>query len=67
MRIETSALAKEHLSYITSDPIHSAELKAFKTVSAHFFHYLVTIRGLLPDTAQGIVADFQADMDKTTG
>lgn len=61
MRVETSALVKQHMEYIKSDPKHSAEMRTFDTPYEHMFHYFTTVLGLLPDTAQGIVDDFVAD------
>ncbi|MGP0580255.1 hypothetical protein ACTP13_25100 [Paenibacillus peoriae] len=61
MRVETSMLAKEHLEYIklNTDP----KLKEL-TFADNFYFYLTTVRGLLPDTARGIVEDFEADMQQ---
>lgn len=64
MRIETSAMVKAHMNYLKADPTHAAEMRTFDTVGDHFYHYLVTVAGLLPDTARGIVDDFQADLER---
>ncbi|MFD3261878.1 hypothetical protein ACE3MQ_25080 [Paenibacillus lentus] len=62
MRSETSMLVKQHMQYILSDPANAAEMRTFDTLYAHMFYYFTTVLGLLPDTAQGIVDDFEADL-----
>ncbi|MCG7385076.1 hypothetical protein [Paenibacillus sp. ACRRY] len=64
MRMETSAMAEAHMEYLKSDPAHAAEMRTYDTVAEHFYHYLVNVQRLLPDTARGIVDDFQADLER---
>ncbi|MEC0234053.1 hypothetical protein P4H71_06875 [Paenibacillus kribbensis] len=62
MRLETSMLAKDHMEYIKLDEAHAAHMRTFDTIYDHFYYYLTTVRGLLSDTAQGIVDDFKSDL-----
>lgn len=64
MRIETSAMAKEHMAYLKADPANAAEMQTFDTLAAHFYYFLVNEAGLLPDTARGIVDDFQGAIER---
>lgn len=64
MRSETSMLAKDHFAYVGSNPEHTEKFRTFDTIYDHFYYYLTTVRGLLPDTARGIADDFEADLQK---
>lgn len=64
MRAETSMLARDHVAYVGSAPENAAKFRTFETIYDHFYYYLTTVRGLLPDTARGIVDDFKADLRK---
>jgi hypothetical protein len=61
MRAETSMFAKDHMSYLQSDEKRQEEMRQHDTIYSHFYYYLTAVRGLLPDTAQGIVDDFKID------
>lgn len=61
MRAETSMLAKQHMEYINQDPKNAAEMRSFDTVYDHMFYYFTAVLGILPDTARGIIEDFEMD------
>lgn len=64
MRAETSMLARDHVAYVGSSKQNAAELRQYETIYDHFYFYLTKVRGLLPDTARGIVEDFEADLQR---
>lgn len=64
MRIETSAMARAHMKYLKEDAVRASGLQAYNSVADHFYNYLITVQGLLPDTARVIVDDFQSDLER---
>lgn len=61
MRAETSMFAKDHMEYLRSNEKHQEEMRQYESMWDHFHYYLTAVRGLLPDTAAGIVEDFKTD------
>jgi hypothetical protein len=39
-------------------------MRTYDTIADHFYFYLTSVRGLLPDTAKGIVEDFNHDLQQ---
>lgn len=61
MRAETSMFAKDHMEYLRTSIKNQMEMRQYESMWDHFYYYLTAVRGLLPDTAEGIVEDFKID------